>query len=215
MRRRRRRALGYGDLPPEMKDAIQDYLRHTNASLRAAVAEYFEDTAATEREWGRIGTWDVGRVTDMSGPAPFSNKCRWFLDARREESVLRRSRLFYRRRHFTPSIGGIGAWDTSSVANMKEMFMRCHHFNANISAWDTSSVRNMMSMFANSRYSNPDISAWDTSSVTTCADIKGRRPLRFEAVDTISTTLPRRASRKGRNNSPQPRTTATRRLWHG
>ena len=66
MRRRRRRALGYGDLPPEMKDAIQDYLRHTNASLRAAVEEYFEDKTACERRHGPIGTWDVGRVTDMS-----------------------------------------------------------------------------------------------------------------------------------------------------
>jgi len=66
MRRRRRRALTYDDLPPEMKDAIQDYLRHTNASLRAAVREYFEDQAACERRHGKINTWDVGRVTDMS-----------------------------------------------------------------------------------------------------------------------------------------------------
>ena len=79
MRRRRRRALTYDDLPPEMKDAIQDYLRHTNASLRAAVADYFEDKAATEREWGKIGTWDVGRVTDMStlfrGRLDFNEAC--------------------------------------------------------------------------------------------------------------------------------------------
>ena len=61
MRRSRRRALTYDDLPPEMKDAIQDYLRHTNASLRAAVVEYVRDKAAAEREWGKIGTWDVGR----------------------------------------------------------------------------------------------------------------------------------------------------------
>ena len=67
MRRRRRRALTYDDLPPEMKEAIQDYLRHTNASLRAAVEDYFRDKAATEREWGKIGTWDVGRVTNMAG----------------------------------------------------------------------------------------------------------------------------------------------------
>ena len=62
---RRRRALTYDDLPPEMKDAIQDYLRHTNESLRAAVAEYFEDKAACERRHGKIGTWDVSRVTNM------------------------------------------------------------------------------------------------------------------------------------------------------
>ena len=65
-RSRRRRALTYDDLPPEMKEAIQDYLRHTNVSLRAAVKEYFEDKAACERRHGKMNTWDVGRVTDMS-----------------------------------------------------------------------------------------------------------------------------------------------------
>ena len=63
---RRRRALTYDDLPPEMKDLIQDYLRHTNASLRAAVKEYFEDKAVAEFKYGKMNTWDVGRVTDMS-----------------------------------------------------------------------------------------------------------------------------------------------------
>ena len=86
MRRRRRRALTYDDLPPEMKEAIQDYLRHTNASLRAAVKEYFEDKAACERRHGKMNTWDVGRVTDMS-------------------------RLFYERREFNDP--GISSWDTS------------------------------------------------------------------------------------------------------
>ena len=66
MRRRRRRALGYGDLPQEIKGVIKDYVAFTNESLRAAVAEYFEDKAACERRHGKMGTWDVGRVTDMS-----------------------------------------------------------------------------------------------------------------------------------------------------
>ena len=35
-------------------------------SLRAAVKEYFEDKAACERRHGKMNTWDVGRVTDMS-----------------------------------------------------------------------------------------------------------------------------------------------------
>ena len=79
---RRRRALTYDGLPKEIKTIVLDYARptpftketreivdrlpFTNASLRAAVAEYFDDKAATERRHGRIGTWDVGRVTDMS-----------------------------------------------------------------------------------------------------------------------------------------------------
>ena len=45
---------------------IKDYVAFTNASLRAAVAEYFEDKAACERRHGKMNTWDVGRVTDMS-----------------------------------------------------------------------------------------------------------------------------------------------------
>ena len=63
---RRRRALTYDDLPKDVKGVIKDYAAFTNASLRAAVKEYFEDKAATERRHGKIGTWDVGRVTDMS-----------------------------------------------------------------------------------------------------------------------------------------------------
>ena len=66
MRRRRRRALTYDDLPKEIKGVIKDYVAFTNASLRAAVKEYFEDKAACERRYGKMNTWDVGRVTDMS-----------------------------------------------------------------------------------------------------------------------------------------------------
>ena len=63
---RRRRALTYDDLPKEIKGVIKDYAAFTNDELQAAVEEYFEDKAATERRHGKIGTWDVGRVTDMS-----------------------------------------------------------------------------------------------------------------------------------------------------
>ena len=97
-RSRRRRALTYDDLPPEMKEAIQDYLRFTNASVRAAVADYFRDKAATERWYGKIGTWDVGRVTDMSrlfksryefneARARRRKKTCYLLDARRGVSI--------------------------------------------------------------------------------------------------------------------------------
>ena len=93
---RRRRALTYDDLPNEIKAIIQDYKSFTNASLRAAVAEYFQDTAATERRHGKIGTWDVGRVTDMSKlfelRRDFNEACagagrRNLLDARRGVST--------------------------------------------------------------------------------------------------------------------------------
>ena len=99
MRRRRRRALTYDDLPKEIKGVIQDYVAFTNADLRAAVEEYFADDGqgwqpsptdrprrrALERRHGKIGTWNVKFVTDMS-------------------------RLFEGRREFNEDIG---AWDTS------------------------------------------------------------------------------------------------------
>ena len=136
MGRSRRRALTYDDLPPEMKEAIQDYLRHTNASLRAAVKDYFEDKAATEREWGKIGTWDVGRVTDML-------------------------ELFRGRTDFDEDLG---AWDTSSVTTMKAMFATCYSYTGQgIGAWDTSSVKNMSLMFDGCHAFCADIGAWDTS----------------------------------------------------
>ena len=63
---RRRRALTYDDLPNEIKGVIKDYASFTNAELRTAVQEYFEDKAATERRYGKVDAWNVGRVTDMS-----------------------------------------------------------------------------------------------------------------------------------------------------
>ena len=78
----RRKALTYDDLPNEIKGVIKDYVAFTNASLRAAVAEYFSDDEGrtgsdppvmdrprrrdVERRHGKMNTWDVGRVTNMS-----------------------------------------------------------------------------------------------------------------------------------------------------
>ena len=87
---------------------IKDYAAFTNASLRAAVKEYFADKAATERRHGKIGTWDVSRVTDMS-------------------------KLFWGRKTFQADLS---AWDTSSVVTMKAMLMNCHRFNCSIGSWD-------------------------------------------------------------------------------
>ena len=78
MRRRRRRAPGYDDLPKEIKGVIKDYVAFTNESLRAAVEEYFADDGGrwagtsnvtdrprrreVERRHGKMGTWDVSCV---------------------------------------------------------------------------------------------------------------------------------------------------------
>jgi surface protein len=59
----------------------------------------------------------------------------------------------------------IGAWDTSSVTDMSFMFYLCTSFNADIGAWDTSQVKNMRSVLACCDSFNHDIRRWNTSSL--------------------------------------------------
>ena len=84
MRRRRPKTFPrYRDLPNELKGLIKDYVAFTNASLRAAIAEYFGNQhagapplpsaslpgrgrEAIERRHGKMGTWDVSRVKDCA-----------------------------------------------------------------------------------------------------------------------------------------------------
>ena len=59
----------------------------TNAELRAAVEEYFQDKAACERRHGKIGSWNVKYVTDMSslfdGRTDFNEACTGVPSSRR------------------------------------------------------------------------------------------------------------------------------------
>ena len=48
---------------------------------------------------------------------------------------------------------GIGAWDVSSVEDMRQMFLACRVFNAAIGAWDTSAA--VLSFTVAPRVSNP------------------------------------------------------------
>ena len=47
------------DWQKDIRPKVEDF-------LRAAVKKYFEDKATSERRHGKMNTWDVGRVTDMS-----------------------------------------------------------------------------------------------------------------------------------------------------
>ena len=62
--------------------------------------------------------------------------------------------------------GDISTWDTSAVTDMSFVFASADAFNGNISQWDTSAVTNMRSMFHPAPAFDGDVSAWDTSSVT-------------------------------------------------
>ena len=58
-----RRAL---TLPARALKIIKEYKAFNNLQLRAAVREYFENRVLCELRHGKINTWDVSHVTDMS-----------------------------------------------------------------------------------------------------------------------------------------------------
>ena len=60
----------------------------------------------------------------------------------------------------------IGAWDTSSVTTMKDMFLFAFAFNQHLSRWDVSSVTTMYQMFYDANAFNTMPVGWDTSKVT-------------------------------------------------
>ena len=84
-----------------------------NWKLRWAVAAWLSDAARAEAILGHISTWDTSRVTDMR--VLFS-----------ETSA--------------PFNEDIGAWDTSGVKTMNEMFVGASAFDQDIGGWDTSGV---------------------------------------------------------------------------
>ena len=67
-----RRAL---TLPARALKIIKEYKAFNNLQLRAAVREYFENRVLCELRHGKINTWDVSHVTDMS--SLFANYSRW------------------------------------------------------------------------------------------------------------------------------------------
>ena len=64
-------------------------------------------------EFGEIGDWNVGAVTNMEG-------------------------LFAHRWEFNEDLS---RWDTSSVETMQDMFYGASSFNQPVEAWDTSRVK--------------------------------------------------------------------------
>jgi surface protein len=85
----------------------------------------------------------------------------------------------------------IGAWNTSSVTTMYQMFYRAYAFNQHLSRWDVSSVTTMRYMFYDANAFNKMPVGWDTSKVTDSWGIFNSAAAwnaRFEGGD--SSTLP-------------------------
>ena len=97
--------------------------RHTDATLRAAVALWFSDNAAAVARYGPIGDWDTRDVKSM-----------------RE--------LFKFRVSFDDDIG---RWNVSGVKNMDCMFQNAASCNQPLDKWDVADGTSKTCMFDGAR----------------------------------------------------------------
>ena len=91
----------------------------TKEELQSAVDLWCEKQNEALEKYGDINTWDVSKITDMSGL--FKNKINFNSD--------------------------ISNWNVSNVVSMMEMFEYAESFNQDISFWNVSNVTDMTCMF--------------------------------------------------------------------
>mmetsp|Transcript_11692 Transcript_11692/g.34801 ORF Transcript_11692/g.34801 Transcript_11692/m.34801 type:complete len:250 (+) Transcript_11692:141-890(+) len=147
-----------------------------DTTIREAVTEYFEFPAAAETKYGKIGEWDVSRVTDFSELFCASSQCSYSnlgAGAFNEDisswdtgAATTFRRMFREAKAFNADISG---WDTSSAKDMSAMFFFAVAFDADISGWATGQVTTMLSLFDNAHAFNRDISSWDIGNVESFA----------------------------------------------
>ena len=115
----------------------------TDANFKSAISTCLDanpvDGLCMLSEYGAMPSWDVSRVTDMSG-------------------AFRRTSNFE---------GNISAWKTSSVVNMSCMFEEAAAFNQTIGMWNTSRVTAMENMFFAASSFAQDVTTWSTLKLST------------------------------------------------
>lgn len=131
----------------------------------------------------KIGTWDVSRVTDMSGRkswistfrAPkfppkhktshvFSEDFDEPLNEWDVSNVTDMYALFSGCETFNQPLG---TWNVSNVTRMEAMFYDCQAFNQPIGNWDVRKVEDMNHMFSGCEKFNKPLHAWKVGNVTT------------------------------------------------
>jgi hypothetical protein len=135
---------------------VIQYVFKDGAELKTAVHLWCSNRAAALTTYGHISThWDTSKVTNMQHL--FGDK-RWGTMAKNPT---------WRHYHegFKTFNDPIGAWDTSRVGNMGQMFMGAAAFNQPLNTWNTSSVWRMANMFNDAAAFNQPLDAWDVSSV--------------------------------------------------
>ena len=112
-----------------------------DSNIGTAVAAWLSNSASAEATYGHISTWKTGGVTDMS-----------FLFC--AYSVWSSYGCNTAAASFNEDIG---AWDTSGVTSMSNMFSAASAFNQDISGWAVQSVRDMGGIFSGASAFDQDL----------------------------------------------------------
>jgi len=160
-----------------------------NTSQVTSMNSLFKGAAAFNQD---ISAWDISQVTSaksmFSGASSFNqNLSSWdaskltiaeamFEATSAFDSVLKDwnvSNLKTTRKMFTLSAfdQDIGAWNTSKVTDMSDMFLGASLFNRDLSRWSTSEVTSMNSMFKNAPLFAYDVSEWSETKLVTSVEM--------------------------------------------
>ena len=162
-----------------------------NAEFRVNLAKHFSDDWEVRASALPIATWDVSRVTDMSGA--FAHKdcdgidfSAWdtrnvtnmgsmfygasCIDEASLESLDTRNVTTMQSMFFMVQVGfnpDLSKWDTSNVVDMGNMFDASWFYGTGLQGWNTSNVKNMTAMFCDCDDGfTDDLTKWDVSNVT-------------------------------------------------
>ena len=160
-----------------------------NTSQVTSMNSLFKGAAAFNQD---ISAWDISQVTSaksmFSGASSFNqNLSSWdaskltiaeamFEATSAFDSVLKDwnvSNLKTTRKMFTLSAfdQDIGAWNTSKVTDMSDMFLGASLFNRDLSRWSTSEVTSMNNMFKNAPLFAYDVSEWSETKLVTSVEM--------------------------------------------
>lgn len=148
----------------------------TNDNIQMEVAKCLGDDPikgdCPKQKFGKISSWDVSRVTDMSqlfDHPPLKNKNDRYSSFNGDLGNWDVSHVTDMKLMFSRALAfegkNINKWDVKNVENMSGMFKHADRFNAMISGWNTGKVRKMNVMFQNAFAFDQDISRWDVSQV--------------------------------------------------
>jgi surface protein len=142
----------------------------TNMSNMFAGATAFNNGSLTDDRAHQLD-WNTGSVTIMSGMFSGAISFNQDISGWNTTKVTLMEGMFLGAAIFNQYIGynlGTGAWNVSTVENMKLMFSEATNFNRDISNWNVGNVRTMNSMFTTAISFNRNIRRW---SVNASADL--------------------------------------------